>query len=105
MKMPDKLRFIRAVTNPYGRMSIDSMCLGLGSSSLTRAGLNPCPSIRHARILSVNNATGARFPADIVFTQKHRFLDLRLSPLSKVSDDLHRRPGATNPSSPSPTAR
>ncbi|KAJ7865298.1 G-protein alpha subunit-domain-containing protein [Mycena olivaceomarginata] len=40
------------------------------------------PLCRHCRC--------TRSPADIVLTQKHHLLHLRLSPLREVSDDLHR---------------
>ncbi|KAJ7028973.1 G-protein alpha subunit [Mycena alexandri] len=41
-------------------------------------------------------ATNGR-SANIIFTQKHRVLNLRLSPLREVGDDLRRRLGAADP--------
>ncbi|KAF7359810.1 Guanine nucleotide-binding protein alpha-4 subunit [Mycena venus] len=59
--------------SPYGRVSIDST------------------------LSDISVATGGRSPADIVLTQKHRVLNLRLSPLREVGDDLRRRLGASDP--------
>ncbi|KAF8144347.1 G-alpha-domain-containing protein [Mycena galopus ATCC 62051] len=42
-------------------------------------------------------ATSAPAPVNIILTQKHRVLNLRLSPLREVCDDLRRRLGASDP--------
>ncbi|KAJ7894161.1 guanine nucleotide-binding protein alpha subunit [Mycena olivaceomarginata] len=58
--------------SPYGRTSIDST-------------------------LSDISVATERSPASISLTQKHRVLNLRLSPLREVGDDLRRRLGASDP--------
>ncbi|KAF7341450.1 putative hydrolase [Mycena venus] len=64
-----------ALQNPYGRMFIDLMCSNL----------------------SVGTTAGGHSPANIVLTQKHRLLHLRLSPLREVGDDLRCRLGTADP--------
>ncbi|KAJ7260485.1 guanine nucleotide binding protein, alpha subunit [Mycena haematopus] len=59
--------------SPYGRSSVDST------------------------LSDVTLATSGRPAANIVLTQKHRVLNLRLSPLREVCDDLRRRLGASDP--------
>jgi hypothetical protein len=47
--------------------------------------------------LSVDTAAGERSPADIVLTQKHCLLNLRLSPLREIGDNYRHCLGAADP--------
>ncbi|KAF7351657.1 Guanine nucleotide-binding protein alpha-4 subunit [Mycena sanguinolenta] len=59
--------------SPYGRTSMDST------------------------LSEITMAPPGRSNANITLTQKHRVLNLRLSPLREVGDDLRRRLGASDP--------
>ncbi|KAJ6559858.1 guanine nucleotide binding protein, alpha subunit [Mycena capillaripes] len=74
--MQDRLTVIDSPTDsnftpsPYGRTSVDS---------------------------TLSDSTSGRPSQSISLTQKHRILNLRLSPLRQVGDDLRRRLGAADP--------
>jgi guanine nucleotide-binding protein subunit alpha len=48
-------------------------------------------------VSDITLSMSGRTSANIVLTQKHRLLNLRLSPLREVGDDLRRRLGAADP--------
>ncbi|KAJ7739355.1 G-protein alpha subunit [Mycena metata] len=70
-----------------------SPILSSGPSSFTRG--DGRMSI-DSTVSELTIATSGR-SANVIFTQKHRVLNLRLSPLREVGDDLRRRLGAADP--------